>query len=59
MTDVTIIYKNGTKVYAQAEELSITKNTLGELLEIEWKHMEPAPLYAGVNDIMAVYEGKA
>jgi hypothetical protein len=58
MTTVTIIYKSGAKVHLEVKELSITKGVNG-LKEITWEEADPRPLFIGIDEVAAIYEGEA
>ncbi len=60
MTDWTIIYKSGVKVHVSAEDLQISYYTpRGEMAitRFSYKSMVPQPLYSGIEDIAAIWEG--
>ena len=56
--DITIIYKSGAKVHLKVDSFRITKSG-GELHSAEWDKADPRPLLLGVDEIAAIYEGKA
>ena len=54
----TIVYKSGAKVVVRATKLVVYYRG-GEITKLEWKDMTPDPLWLGVADIAAVFEGHA
>jgi len=55
---VTIVYKSGVTVQMKTDDFHV-KKTDGEITEIRWTGTpKPRPLYIGVDDIAAIYEGK-
>lgn len=59
MTTVTIIYKSGAKVEIECEVFKARMSELGELMSVTWGSAKPRPLYIGVSEIAAIFEGKA
>lgn len=60
MTDWTIIYKSGVKVHVSAEDLQVSYRTVrGEMaiVRFSYQSMEPYPLYSGIEDIAAIWQG--
>lgn len=58
MKTVTIIYKSGAKVQLSVQKFTVKRDSEG-LRTVEWEISRGAkPLYIGVDEIAAVYEGK-
>ena len=55
---ITVLYKSGAKVTIKCESFTCFRRG-GELTKIEWDSPQPKPLFIGVDNIAAVYEGKA
>ena len=56
-TKVTVVYKSGAKVTFRTRKFSY-QIVSGEL-SVEWGPSYPNPLMIGVDDIVAIYGGKA
>jgi len=59
MKTVTVIYKSGAKVRIKCESFKLTYNPADGLRSATWVKAKPEPLFIGLDDIAAIYEGKA
>ncbi len=59
MARVLIIYKSGAQIVVRCKEFTASRNALGELTEIQWNQAKPSPLFAGINDIAAIWQVKS
>jgi hypothetical protein len=55
---VTIGYKSGAKVRVRAKSFKVTR-LHGGGKEAEWENVWPRPLLFGIDDVAAIYEGRA
>ena len=58
MSIVTVIYKSGVKIQIECQSFEVEKRG-GELWRVIWDSPEPKPLFFGIDDVAAIYEGKA
>ena len=53
---LTILYKSGAKVHVRADNFEVKKQG-GTLTETNWVNLKPRPLYFGVDEVAAIYQG--
>jgi hypothetical protein len=58
VTRYTILYRSGAKVTVKAEGLKVQKRG-SEVLSVTWDKISPRPYVLGVDDIVAIFEGRA
>ena len=58
MSVVTVIYKSGVKIQIECQSFEVRKIG-GELQRVIWDSPKPKPLFFGIDDVAAIYEGKA
>ncbi len=59
---ITVVYKSGAKVTFDCEKIKVTHGLDGDVRSMTWEQKKEAkvkPLFIGLNDIAAVYEGIA
>lgn len=56
MKEVMVLFKSGAKIYFNVNDLNITRNGFGELIELEWncQDLKTMPLWLNIANIDAI-----
>lgn len=53
---ITLIYKSGVKIHASCETFDAERRS-STLTKLQYVDLEPRPLFIGLDDIAAIFEG--
>lgn len=54
---VQITYKTGHVQTVTCEYMNVSRNTMtGDITKVEWKDMEPKPLFLGMENIESIWQ---